>query len=131
MVASLYAYNFDERVREVLDAVRNSFAKDPNIPSQVVVVHPDAGMGYSIVIDPVLCGQLRGAVREGHPIIGLVSNGRRTADNCRSVRVHMASRSRNVMYEADIIEPNGWPVLTEFVQKHHDADFRAFFDGDK
>lgn len=131
MVASLYAYNFDERVREVLEAVRNSFAKDPNIPSQVVVVHPKHGTGYEIAMEPIVHNQLRVAVSDGHPIIGLISNGRRKSDGVSSVRVYMASYSRNVMYEADIIEPNGWPVLTEFVQKHHDADFRAFFDGDK
>lgn len=129
MVASIYAYNFDERVTEVLQAVRASFAKDPGLPSQVVVVHPDSGTGYAPVIEVALCNQLRGAVREGHPIIGLVSNGRRKTDDCRSVRVHLASRSRNVMYEADVITPNGYPLLGEFVQKHNDADFRTFFKG--
>lgn len=129
MVASLYAYNFDERVREVLDAVRNSFAKDPGLPSQVVVVHPDSGTGYEPAIEVALRNQLRGAVREGHPIIGLVLKGRRKTDNCRSVRVHMASSSRNVMYEADVITPNGYPLLGEFVQKHNNADFRTFFKG--
>lgn len=129
MVASLYAYNFDERVTEVLQAVRASFAKDPGLPSQVVVVHNDVGTGYTPAVESLLCRQLRTAANEGHPIIGLVSNGRRTADNCRSVRVHLASKSRNVFYEADVITPNGYPLLSEFVQKHHDADFRTFFKG--
>lgn len=129
MVASLYAYNFDERVTEVLQAVRTSFAKQPDMGSQIVVVHPLMGTGYTAASHDLLCGQLRASVRDGHPIIGLISNGRRTADKCRSVRVHMASRSRNVMYEADISTPKGYPVLGEFIQKHHDADFRAFFQG--
>lgn len=129
MVASIYAYNFDERVTEVLQAVRASFAKDPGLPSQVVVVHPKHGTGYEIAMEPIVHNQLRVAVSDGHPIIGLISNGRRKSDGVSSVRVYMASYSRNVMYEADIERPHGWPVLGEFVQKHNDADFRTFFKG--
>lgn len=127
MVASAYAYNFDERVLEVLQAVRATFAKDPSMMSQIVCVHPKHGTGYEIAMEPIVHNQLRVAVSDGHPIIGLVSNGRRKTDGVSSVRVYMASYSRNVMYEADIERPHGYPVLGDFVQKHHDADFRLFF----
>jgi hypothetical protein len=131
MVASLFAYNFDERVRDVLSKVRNSFAKDPNLPSQIIAIGHQ-GTGFAVAPgESFLCGMLREAVREGHTIVGIVSNGRRKADDCRSIRVHMASKTDNVMYEADVITPNGYPLLAEFVLKEHPADFRQFFKGDK
>lgn len=126
MVASLYAYNFDARVREVLDKARLSFVvgRSFTLTPCVIGVHP----AYGLCSAPDCGGihQMRHGIEYGNTIIGGATVGDLPSGE-RVLRVAMASRDRIAAYEAVIRSSKGWPVLGEFRPITPVYDLRTLF----